>query len=482
MIDKIKCVIYMRFSSNNQHETSIEMQRDRIKAYAKDNGYEIVKKYVDRAETATTAMNRNEFQKMIAEAKNKSVWKAILVYDYSRYSRNNYDALFYKGILRDGGINLISVTQPFYDNSPEAIMMENMVFVYNDYFSRKLSVTTHDGMLNAATKGLHCGGIPPLGYDVVERKYVINEYEAETVRRIFEMYINNVSYTKMCEILNKDGRTTKKGNPFTKNSFDAILKQQKYIGVFIWNKSVAKNSQHKRNSHACKPFDEQVIIENCVPPIISAEVFCKAQEKKEENRSGVEGHGKHHYMLSGKKLMKCAHCGAYLVGATRTCHGKTERYYQCPNHKHGGCITKDIRAEHIERFVARIVTGNLIKKSYFDEYNRLLTLNSKERDIEVALRGIENAIANVTKAIMYQYSEALSERLTVLEEHKSAKLEELKKLEKKLKSDDDSAKEVRIEFASALMKSDSMETFMLLKAVISEIKVDNDDIQVACCF
>ena len=159
----------MRFSSNNQHETSIEMQRERIQAYAKDNGFEIVKEYIDRAETATTAMNRNEFQKMIAEAKNKPVWKAILVYDYSRYSRNNYDALFYKGILRDGGINLISVTQPFYDNSPEAIMMENMVFVYIDYFSRKLSVTTHDGMLNAATKGLHCGGIPPLGYDVVER-------------------------------------------------------------------------------------------------------------------------------------------------------------------------------------------------------------------------------------------------------------------------------------------------------------------------
>lgn len=476
-----KCAIYLRFSSNNQHETSIEMQRKAVKEYAQKNNYKIVAEYADRALTATTAERKN-FQRMIADAKSKPAWNTILVYDYSRYSRNNYDALFYKGLLRDSGITLISVTQPFYNDSPEATLMENMMFVYNDYFSRKLSVTTHDGMKNTAEKGLHCGGIPPLGYDVVEQKYIINEYEAETVRKIFDMYLANFSYTKMCEILNAEGRTTKSGQLFTRNSFGSILSQNKYIGEFIWNKSAAKNSQHKRNSHAFKPYAEQVIIEDSVPPIISADVFYKAQEKRAENKGGVEGHGKHHYMLSGKKLMKCAHCGAFLVGGTKSNRGKIVRYYQCPNHKRNGCPTKDIPAEHVEYFVARMLTSNLMNQDYFEEYNRLLNFYSKERDLEVELRGIEMKITNVVKALTEKYSESLSERLEVLEELKAKKLKELESLDKKLPDDEDAVKQVQGDFARALMNSESLEIQKLLTAVIKEIMINNDDIRVACCF
>ena len=218
-------VAYMRYSSDNQHETSIEYQRARINFHCAVNGIELVHEYIDRAFSATSD-NRPSFKTLIEDAIAHPSWDTVLVYDLSRFSRNYTDAVRYKSLLKDHNIRVVSVTQDF-GCSNEGFLIEGITDLLNDYFSRDNAKKTHAGMAVKSQKAGHCGGIPPLGYDVdANGKLIVNPVEAETVRRIFDMFELNYSYTRMAEILNSEGRKNKRGSCFGKHSFNSLLQQE----------------------------------------------------------------------------------------------------------------------------------------------------------------------------------------------------------------------------------------------------------------
>ena len=122
-----EAVAYMRYSSDNQNETSIEYQTAKIEQYCDEHNLKLVEKYIDRAHTGT--MDRREaFLKMMHDVRGKRTWKTILIYDRSRFVRNLRDAVYYKCLLEDHNVNLISVTQPF-DDSPEGFLLSAMTDV-----------------------------------------------------------------------------------------------------------------------------------------------------------------------------------------------------------------------------------------------------------------------------------------------------------------------------------------------------------------
>ena len=96
MQSQILCpaVLYLRYSSDNQTEQSIEGQRRVCQEYAERSGYDISGEYIDRARSATTD-NRPEFKRMIADAA-KGGFKFIIVYKLDRFARNRYDSAMYK--------------------------------------------------------------------------------------------------------------------------------------------------------------------------------------------------------------------------------------------------------------------------------------------------------------------------------------------------------------------------------------------------
>ena len=93
-----KVVLYMRYSSDNQNENSIAYQRGNMYAYCADKNYDIVEEYVDEAFSATTD-RRPAFQKMMHDAEHHPTWTKVLVYDMSRFARNNSDAVKYTNRL-----------------------------------------------------------------------------------------------------------------------------------------------------------------------------------------------------------------------------------------------------------------------------------------------------------------------------------------------------------------------------------------------
>ena len=311
----MKIFRYMRFSSDNQKETSIEYQKSETQRYCEDNGYEILCDFIDRGYTGTND-KRPDFQRMMDMIKQKSECDAVLVYDYSRFSRNLTDTYHYLKILRDNKVKLLSVLENIDSDNDADIVYQFMIIFQNQNFSKTLSTKTADGLKNKALKGEHCGGVPPLGYNVDEYgKLVINEEEASIVKIIFNMFEQGRSYKKIADYLNENNYTTKNGNPFCKNSFSSILTQEKYMGRLRYNRATKKDSSGHRNNHASKPKEEQIILEDGCPKIITKEQFARVQKTLKERANGKSlSKSKYHYMLGGMNILHCSSCGRAMVG------------------------------------------------------------------------------------------------------------------------------------------------------------------------
>lgn len=476
------CVTYMRYSTDNQNENSIKYQRAEIEKYCAQNGMTLLHEYVDQAYSATND-RRPDFLRMMAKSQNNPEWDTILVYDLSRIFRNVKDAALYKSILRDSGIRLVSVTEPLPD-SDEGWLTGTLKDTLNEYYSRQTKRKTHAGMSVNASKAKHCGGVPPLGYDVdADGRLTINEAEAETVREIFQLYNLGYSLNNMAKILNDKGLRTKAGKPFTKNSFSNILTQEKYIGVYRWNKRKAKNSKGQHNNHAYKPVAEQVVIEDGCPAILPLEQFQAAQDRLSERKQGrADTKSRHHYMLGSMKRLKCAKCHSYMVGKVTTSHGKKYLTYACPNHKGGGCPTKDIPAKGLEEYTAIAIVSSLRMCANLPQLNECLKSgggNAEAQQLRNRITGIEKRINNIVRSLENGGSEALTSRLQQLEQEKAALTSQLKTastpipdiIEKDLRR-------IKNKLARQLITSNDPDVKQLLMAYIKEITVSNDGVNV----
>ncbi|MDY4429634.1 recombinase family protein [Evtepia sp.] len=474
-----KAVAYMRYSSDNQNETSIEYQRIAIEAYCDRNGIELVGEYVDEAYSGTND-KRPGFQDLIRDALDKPEWGTVLVHDFSRFTRNITDAVQYKNMLRDRDFEIISVTENL-GHSFESLMLELIIDMMNAQYSHCNARATMAGMKVKARKAGHCGGIPALGYDLDENgQLMVNEEEAEAVRAIFDMAEQEVSYRRMAEYLNSKGFRTKSGNPFTIGSFNSILHQEKYTGTYIWNRTRQKNSRSQRNSHAQKPAEEQIIIDGGCPQIISPEQFWRVQ-KKLAGRAGGKAASKarRHYMLGGLKILRCAKCGAFLVGNPKTSHGRSYTTYSCPNHRSGRCATKDIRTEYVDNMVVRVIVGDLYNREDLSEISRRMSQDAELKKLEDKKRGVEKEIGNLVNVLQRRYSESLLERLDELEDKKKILEQEIQKH----RTDTvgitrANRREVCEKLAEYLVSANDPAVRTYLQKVLDEISVSNEDVMI----
>ena len=341
-------VLYARFSSNNQREESIDAQLRAMHRFCDANGYNIVGEYRDEAKTGTNA-NREEFQRMIADAK-LGKFNAVIVHKLDRFSRRKYDSYFYKSLLLKHKVQLISVLENI-DNSPEGRMMEGMIETWNAYYVDNLSRETMKGLRENAYKCEWTGGIPPLGYDVINKKLVINEHEAEAVRIIFNMLYNGYGYGQIIKKLNALGYRTKRGGHFGKNSIYDLIANEKYKGVFTYNKhSRSKVSMQKKSSREFNDESEIIRIEGGCPQIVSKKIWDRVNKlRKTVNRRATQ---KHPYLLSG--LITCEECQSKFQGNTRNSNNKNKQYttYRCGgrvNKKICSCV--EIRCELLDSWV-----------------------------------------------------------------------------------------------------------------------------------
>lgn len=424
----MKAAIYARYSSDNQREESIDAQIRAIKEYAEREGMLITKIYTDEARSATTD-NRPKFLEMIQDSE-FGLFDAVIVHKLDRFSRDRYDSAHYKRILKKNGVRLISVLEHL-DDSPESIILESVLQGMAEYYSKNLAREVMKGMKETALQCKHTGGLPPLGFNVDSstKEYVKNEEEAKAVRIIFDMYANGHSYNQIIDKLNSLGYKTKLGRAFGINSLSEILRNEKYIGTYVFNK-VPKMINGKRNSHRTKKPEEIITIPNGIPAIIDNETFAKVKQRMLNNKRNASNKAKETYLLSGKIFCGC--CGSSMTGHTSYAGKNKTKYstYNCgKRYRTKECKMKNISRDFVEDIVLteikkRILNPSSIKiltKSLIDHYNRMTSANTEElKALEKRSRALQFEIDNIINAISQgMFHPSLKEKMDNLEVEKS---------------------------------------------------------------
>lgn len=321
-------VIYARYSSDSQSEQSIEGQLRVCQQYAKANDMLVVDTYIDRAMTGTND-NRASFQKMLKDS-NKKQWSVVIVYKLDRFSRNKYESVIHKKTLKDNGIRLVSAMENIPD-SPEGTLMEALLEGFNQYFSEELAQKVNRGIKESWLKGNATGGLRLFGYDVKDKKYIINEYEASIVREVFTKYSNGYKARAIAETLNERGFYRADAKPFTEKYVLYILHNSKYTG---------------------KVTRQGVEYDNIYPQIISNELWQKVKAINEENKYAPSRKKEiYDYILSGKLI--CGICKRKMCGESGTSHTKDiHYYYSCLSHRRKiKCTTKSVQKLYLEDLV-----------------------------------------------------------------------------------------------------------------------------------
>ena len=494
MENKIKAVIYARFSSENQRDESIDAQIRAIQEYAKRNNIEIIETYTDRARSATSD-KRPDFQRMVKDSE-KENFDMVIVHKLDRFSRDKYDSVYYKKRLLKNGVKVVSVTEQL-DDSPESVILESVLEGMADYYSKNLAREAMKGMKETAYKCQHTGGTPPLGYDVDKetRKYIINPNESEAVKLIFEKYLQGHTVMSIVNELNDRGYRTKKGVLFGTNSIRSIIKNEKYCGTFVFNKSASKDAFGRRNGSKTKDDKDIIRIKGGVPAIVTEDDYNRAQSLMESKMNGKGGRqkAKEIYLLSG--IIKCK-CGHAMYGNRRKPKGKPLYVsYRCgARHKKGvnsDCKTPEIRKEYIEDYVLTELENFLVNdevassivenvNKYVDQENNVYI--EKLSYIKKEVTTIDGQIGNIIKAVMDGFSsEELKTKLDELKKEKGRLEIEKIKYSKEVTAPEIDVKTVRekLNHLREYVKTRNLpECRKLIKDFVKEVIVYEDHVEV----
>ena len=367
-------VIYARYSSGSgQTDQSVEGQLMVCREYALRNNMNVVGEYVDRSISGKSVEKRDDFQRMISDSNYKE-FEGVIVYQFDRFSRNREDSVVYKGILKKNGVRVISARENITDDA-SGIILEGLLEAMAEYYSAELSQKIVRGMQKSADK-LQVYGSLPYGYKNVEKKYVINEDRAKWVRKIYQMYLDGVKITEICEYLNGMGINNALGKPFRISYISKMLQNKRYCGYYTY-----KGSE----------------IDGAIPVIISKEDFNAVQKKLEKNKR-APGAGKavdEKYLLTTKIF--CGVCGGAIIGTGGTGrNGTMHHYYGCTNRlkrKTNKCSKKTIKKDYLEELVVNeclklLSDDNIMKIA--DEVMRICNSGKSSSNLSKLKKSLKN--------------------------------------------------------------------------------------------
>ena len=477
----MRAATYTRFSSDLQSASSTDAQLRACRSYCDAHNYTIVAEYNDVALSGRSD-DRPAFQEMIDAARSHN-FDVLVCHKIDRFSRDRYDHSHYKRILQRAGVKLEYVDQRI-DDTPEGGLTESLLIGLSEYYSRNLARETMKGLNERAYKAKFNGGIPPLGYNIADGEYVINETEAEAVRFIFQQYAAGDGLAKISQALNDKGFHPKRGGRFGKNSLHDILRNEKYIGIYKFGR-VRRTMDGRRNSHK----NDDTAIVGTIPAIVEPELFEKIRDKFAENkkRAGAASTPRQ-YLLSG--LLRCR-CGHMMVG--RWVAARNKSWYVCGqnNRKSGTCNCKMVDTARAEETVIKILQENLLdadrRQKLCDEINHAAAEATESAAgrvtiLETELRGVRAKQARFLDAIEEGLITADGKaRLRELNAREAAINAELKQILKENKPKMVTPQMVECfvaDFAAAVKEKDPDKIRALLPLLAASIDYDGDSIEV----
>ena len=417
-----KAVIYARYSSHSQRDVSIDQQVKACRIFAERQGIDITEIYEDRATTGTND-RRPAFQRMIKDA-DRADWQFVIVYSLDRFARDRYDSAVYKRRLKECGVKVLSAMENISDD-PTGILMESLLEGLAEYYSKELSRKIRRGMDDNAAKCL-CNGQIPFGYRRGEDgKFAIDEAEAPIVQEIYRRIRDGNKLVGIIDDMNRRGIRTKKGKPFNRSSFNTLLSNERYTGVYIYKDIRIPGGMPKIIDQSL--FDAvQLIMHTKKNPRKTPDGV--PQRRRQEN--GI-------YYLTGKLF--CGHCHSPMVGISgRSKQGPLYYYYTCKGKRSDhNCDKKNVNRDFIEKFIATALKETMLNdraiRILADAAVRYQKQKSPSAELEsLQLRAVEikKSINNIVAAIEAGiFSAATQSRLTELETEQKTVLTQISLLQ-----------------------------------------------------
>ncbi len=241
----IRVAVYTRKSVSeglDQAFNTLDAQREAIEAYVtsqRGQGWEALPVRYDDGGFTGANTDRPAFQRLLADVNAGDV-DVVATYKLDRLSRSLLDFAQLMKLFEAKGVAFVSVTETFDTSTPMGRMVLNLLATFAQFERETTAQRTKDKMLASRRRGMWTGGRPVLGYDVVDKRLVINAREAERVRAIFELYLGLGSLIPVVEELNRRHWTTKSwtnkagtavdGRSFTKTTLYGMLTNPLYLG------------------------------------------------------------------------------------------------------------------------------------------------------------------------------------------------------------------------------------------------------------
>ncbi len=304
--EKVKLAAYCRVSSKSEDQlhsyaTQIRYYADYIRQHAE---YELVDIYADEGLTGTEMAKRDELARLLKDCKNGKV-ERIIVKSVSRFARNTEELLEMIRALKDVGVSVYFEEQGIDTNKLNAEMIVTFPGMVAQQESMAISGNLRWGIQKRMQEGVFICSNPPYGYKLVNGAMVVDQIEAEVVKKIFTLYLQGVGMHSIAALLREEKVPRRSGNcDWRMSNIQCILKNEKYIGDALLQKrfttEVLPFRQKRNRGEKAKYY-----IENYNTPIIDKATYQKVQALMEARR-GTQVTIRE-YVLS--KKMRCPDCG-----------------------------------------------------------------------------------------------------------------------------------------------------------------------------
>ena len=368
----MNAIIYVRVSTSEQADYgySLPAQEEFCREYAIKHGYNVLKVFVERGESAKT-LDRTELKALLLYVRSKkNIVEVMIVHRIDRLSRNSLDCLTVKAMLAKSNVSLKSVTEPI-DDSPAGVMTVTILSSVAQFENDIRADRTKSGMIEAVKQGWWLWPAP-YGYirkTIDNKSYLFPSEDAPTIKKIFDDFISGKKQFEIVEELSLSGIN------ITKQHLNNILKNPLYMGKMRTNFFPdLKNGNFE--------------------PIIDEVTFYKVQQLLNPNK-------KRAYSLEFndqfplKKLLKCPNCNRYLTGSFSTGrHGKKYPYYHCTIKS---CSYKPIRTDYVHYLFIEYLKSYEMDKEFISQLfdNAKEYLNAKQYDNKNILAYLKKEITEL---------------------------------------------------------------------------------------
>lgn len=239
-----RCAIYTRKSSEeglDQSFNSLDAQREACEAYVQSQqheGWTCVKEHFDDGGFSGGNIERPALAKLIDAIKKKLI-DIIVVYKVDRLSRSLADFAKLVDLFDEFAVSFVSVTQQFNTSNSMGRLTLNVLLSFAQFEREVTGERIRDKIAASKKKGMWMGGNVPLGYNVKDRKLLINKKEARTVQHLYNKYIELKSVRHLKHYLDTSPYQTKHGKPFSRGALYNLLQNTLYIGQV----------RHKKNTY-----------------------------------------------------------------------------------------------------------------------------------------------------------------------------------------------------------------------------------------